>query len=364
MRLRLALLSATVLALPVAAMAQPITGLYVGGGVGPNYQQDEHVRASSGLGTDSSTIKFKDVGGTGVASVGYGLGNGLRIELEGNYRYNEVNGFTSGGIGGKSSNGFQEKYGAMVNALYDFDVGIPGFYPYVGAGAGYAWNNWHSVGGDAEDGSYNIRSTDTYGSVAYQGIVGVAYPVAPVPGLSATLEYRFLGKQGYQRETGQNVTVGNEAHGNLDFTNDYNHSILIGLRYAFGVTPPPPPAPAPAPAAVPAPAPARTYLVFFDWDKSDLTARARQIISDAASASTHVQTTRIEVNGYTDLSGTAKYNMGLSIRRANAVAAELVRDGVSRSEISIQGFGETHPLVPTAQGVREPQNRRVEIILK
>jgi outer membrane protein OmpA-like peptidoglycan-associated protein len=115
---------------------------------------------------------------------------------------------------------------------------------------------------------------------------------------------------------------------------------------------------------VPAPAPARTYLVFFDWDKSDLTARARQIISEAAQASTHVQTTRIEVNGYTDLSGTAKYNMGLSVRRADAVKAELIRDGVSSSEIYTQGFGESHPLVPTAQGVREPQNRRVEIILK
>ncbi len=48
----------------------------------------------------------------------------------------------------------------------------------------------------------------------------------------------------------------------------------------------------------------------------------------------------------------------------SSVAAELVRDGISRSEITTQGFGETHPLVPTAQGVREPQNRRVEIILK
>jgi outer membrane protein OmpA-like peptidoglycan-associated protein len=345
-------------------MAQPITGLYIGGGVGPNYQQNESVRASTGLDTPSFTTKFKDIGGTGVASVGYGIGYGVRIELEGNYRYNEVKDFTGGGTGSTGS-GFQEKYGAMVNALYDFDVGIPSLYPYVGAGAGYAWNNWHSVGGNAEDGSYNIRSTDTYGGVAYQGIVGVAYPVAPLPGLSATLEYRFLGKQGYQRETGQNITGGgtHEAQGNLDFDNDYNHSIMIGLRYAFGVVPPPPPA-APAPAAVPAPAPARTYLVFFDWDKSDLTARARQIISDAASASTHVQTTRIEVNGYTDLSGTAKYNMGLSIRRANAVKAELIRDGVAASEIYTQGFGESHPLVPTAKGVREPQNRRVEIILK
>jgi OOP family OmpA-OmpF porin len=72
-----------------------------------------------------------------------------------------------------------------------------------------------------------------------------------------------------------------------------------------------------------------------------------------------VQYTRIEVNGYTDTSGTPQYNQGLSIRRAQAVAGELVRDGV----IGVQGFGETHPLVPTGAGVREPQNRRVEIII-
>ena len=104
--------------------------------------------------------------------------------------------------------------------------------------------------------------------------------------------------------------------------------------------------------------------MFFDWDRADLTQRARQIIGEAAQASTRVQTTRIEVNGYTDLSGTARYNQGLSVRRARSVEAELIRDGVQRSEISIHGFGESNPLVPTAQGVREPQNRRVEIILR
>ena len=108
---------------------------------------------------------------------------------------------------------------------------------------------------------------------------------------------------------------------------------------------------------------ARTYLVFFDWDRADLTDRARQIISEAAQATTRVQVTRIEVNGYTDASGTVRYNQGLSVRRAQAVANELVRDGVPQQAITTQGFGETHPLVPTAQGVREPQNRRVEIIL-
>lgn len=52
------------------------------------------------------------------------------------------------------------------------------------------------------------------------------------------------------------------------------------------------------------------------------------------------------------------------MRRAQSVEAELVRDGVPRNVITIQGYGESNPLVPTAQGVREPQNRRVEIILR
>jgi OOP family OmpA-OmpF porin len=104
-------------------------------------------------------------------------------------------------------------------------------------------------------------------------------------------------------------------------------------------------------------------LVFFDWDKAVLTDRARQIGSDAASNSTRVQYTRLEVNGYTDTSGTASYNQGLSVKRAEAVAAELVKDGVPAGAIAIQGFGQTHLLVPTGANVREPQNRRVEIII-
>jgi outer membrane protein OmpA-like peptidoglycan-associated protein len=116
--------------------------------------------------------------------------------------------------------------------------------------------------------------------------------------------------------------------------------------------------------AAPAPAPARGYLVFFDWDKATLTPRAQQIIQEAAANSTRVAYTQIQVNGYTDTSGTPQYNQGLSIRRAQAVAAELVKDGVPKAAIAIQGFGETHLLVATGPGVREPQNRRVEIIIR
>ncbi len=132
-----------------------------------------------------------------------------------------------------------------------------------------------------------------------------------------------------------------------------------GLRYAFGAPPPP----APTPVAAPVHPAARSYLVFFDWDKSTLTDRARQIIADAATASRSVQYTRIEVNGYADTLGTPRYNHDLSTRRAQAVAGELVRDGVPAGAITIRGFGETHLLVPTGVGVRESQNRRVEIVL-
>ncbi|KAA5608707.1 OmpA family protein, partial [Rhodovastum atsumiense] len=80
--------------------------------------------------------------------------------------------------------------------------------------------------------------------------------------------------------------------------------------------------------------------------------------------STRVQLTQIEVAGHADRTGTARYNLGLSRKRAENVAAELVRNGVPRNAIAIQAYGDSRPLVPTAAGVREPQNRRVEIVLR
>ncbi len=85
-----------------------------------------------------------DAGFVGVGSIGYGLGNGLRFELEGDYRQNKAksNGprATPIGVGGD-----EEKYGAMFNVLYDFDPSVFGLgafpvVPYVGVGAGYMWD--------------------------------------------------------------------------------------------------------------------------------------------------------------------------------------------------------------------------------
>src|SRR5262249_5162730 len=131
-------------------------------------------------------------------------------------------------------------------------------------------------------------------------------------------------------------TFASHAPSSVEAGNNLNFMFMLGVKYAFFAAPPPPPPAPPAPAPVVEPAP--SYLVFFDWDRYNLTDRARQIIREAAENSTRVQFTRIQVNGYTDTSGGAEYNQRLSVRRAQAVAAELVRNGVPRNVISIQGF--------------------------
>ena len=138
-------------------------------------------------------------------------------------------------------------------------------------------------------------------------------------------------------------------------------TFIGGLRLSVGAGPVR--SPAATPTMDPAQASVRTYLVFFDRDRAELTSRGRGVIAEAAAASTGVRLTRIQVSGQTDTSGAPRYNYKLSVRRAEAIAGELVRNGVPRSFITIRGFGETDPLVSTGPGVREPQNTRVEIIL-
>jgi OOP family OmpA-OmpF porin len=249
----------------------------------------------------------------------------------------------------------------MFNAAYDFYGVAHWVVPYVGVGAGYAWANWNGVNVTALSGA-KANISNTKGAFAYQAIRGTTFPMAATPGLSFTTEFRFMGLSGTRNYSGAFVlpALGRSISGTENVGAEYNYALLVGLRYAFNTPRPLPP----TPVAAPAPAPARSYLVFFDWDKATLTDRARQIIKEAADNSTRVQFTRIEVSGYTDTSGTPKYNQGLSVRRAQAVSAELVKDGVPRNAITIQGFGDTHLLVPTGPGVREPQNRRVEIVIR
>ncbi|HLG89109.1 MAG TPA: outer membrane beta-barrel protein [Alphaproteobacteria bacterium] len=105
-----------------------------------------------------------------------------------------------------------------------------------------------------------------------------------------------------------------------------------------------------------------SYLVFFDFDKSVLTPEAVKIVDQAAADIAAGKPTSIEVTGYTDTVGSDAYNLRLSKRRALAVQAELTRQGVPGSEIAIVAKGKHDLLVPTADGVKEPQNRRASIV--
>jgi OOP family OmpA-OmpF porin len=118
-----------------------------------------------------------------------------------------------------------------------------------------------------------------------------------------------------------------------------------------------PPAPVAATPSVP-----KSYLVFFDFNKSDLTGQATAIVDQAAHNAGPAKVTRLEVTGHTDTVGSDAYNMRLSRRRAESVAAQLEKDGIPSSEIEIVAKGKRDLLVPTADGVKEPQNRRVQIV--
>ncbi len=352
MKLRNLLLASAMMVLPLtAANAQAIDGLYVGAGAGMNYLQRESVTVAPGA--TSGTVR-SNIGPAVVIDLGWGFGNGLRVEGEVSYRQN--NGFNNPqGFGGPGVAGGQEqKIGGMVNVLYDFVGMVPVVQPYVGLGVGYQRqieSNLHGSGVGAAPVTGFTTGTTGKGAFAYQAILGAAIPISGAPGLAVTAEYRFMGLAGNRAFP---ATIGG-APGTVTSTNDYNHSILVGVRYAFNA----------APTAVQPMMTdngAKTFLVFFDWNRADLTARGEGIVRDAAAYSTKTQYTRIDVDGNADTSGSPGYNQGLSERRARVVAADLVRNGVPQSAISMHAYGDTKLLVPTGPGVREPQNRRVEIV--
>ncbi len=111
-----------------------------------------------------------------------------------------------------------------------------------------------------------------------------------------------------------------------------------------------------------APSVAHSYMVFFDFNKSDLSPQAAAIVDQAAKNAAPAKATELVVTGHTDTVGSDAYNMRLSRRRAESVAAELEKMGIKSSEIEIVAKGKTDLLVPTKDGVREPQNRRVTIV--
>lgn len=321
---------------------------------------------------DSTTVDHKagyDVGGT----VGYDLG-AVRLEAEVGYRAATVTGlrstttfpavtaaggtvFAPGGTydyaGGRTS-----ALSFMVNALWDFgdDDGVQGF---VGPGLGVARVKSRLALNTNGDG---LNDSDTV--VAWQAIAGIRAPISD--NIDVSLKYRFFNAPGVELVD----IAGRQWYGRFR-----SHSIMGGLVFNFGAPEPEPvaaPEPAPAPVYTPEPAPAPVpevvrctpgpYIVFFDWDKSDITPEAASILDNAVNNYTNCGNAQVMLAGHADKSGSASYNVGLSQRRADSVKGYLTGKGISDGVISTEAFGESRPRVETADGVRELQNRRVEIM--
>jgi opacity protein-like surface antigen len=231
--------------------------VYVSGAGGPTW-------AGSIVSLSGNTNIQTHVGPVGLLALGYRFGNGLRLEVEGDYRSSDVDAILTRRVNGLllpmyNVGGAVKTYGVMVNALYDLPVAalrLP-FRPYVGAGVGYSYINFSGVtgtepfnfpanGGGPVYSAPGTRTNTSGGTVAYQFIAGVSAPLSVLPGVEATLEYRYFG-------TGR-VTTTTSTHADVPLPPLFNpnpmgatqnvvrdQTLLFGLRYTFAKPPAKPP---------------------------------------------------------------------------------------------------------------------------
>jgi OmpA-OmpF porin, OOP family len=368
--------SLTICSLAVILMAAPASadGLYLGLAGGAGWTSDADI---DGSGIDTSA-DFETGPVLGM-SLGYGFGDDIRGEMELAGRWSDAS-----SIGGTSASGDVTALSAMVNGFFDFQMD-GALTPYIGAGVGGAQVTADDV---SPVGSTSIDDKDAV--LAYQAMLGVAYSLSDA--MSLTADYRYFGTNdlGYTATDGTSV-----SH---EYT---NQSIMLGIRFDVGssddtmpdvdadmpdttttlmqdetLEPAPEAAPEPqeteqaataSDATQTAAAPAmpqfpRAYRILFDWNEDRLTNASFDVIRQAAENARSGGITRIEATGHTDTSGNIPFNMELSRRRAEAVLQALLNLGLTDEEIVIHWHGEAEPLIATGDGVRELQNRRVEII--
>jgi len=300
----------------------PFPGFYVGAGVGGAW----FLTQTTTIGGDfnSTTGLIADL----VA--GYDF-VGPRFEVELGYGFIPFTATLANTAARSNFTGVGHQVHLMAKALYDF-MPASTITPYIGAGAGIAF----------VDSNAPLANTQ----FAYEGIVGVAYNIDSQWRMA--LEGRYVGT------TSPSFVVNNVSIG----VNNSNIVAMVYGQYKFAppaAAAPPPPPPSAAPPS---------FMVFFDWDSARLSEASLNVVRQAASAFKSKGSARVTATGHTDTSGPEAYNMALSLRRANAVKDALVREGVPAASIAVIGRGEQGLLVQTGDGVREPQNRRVEIVVQ
>ena len=365
-----------------AASAEP-DGWY--GAIDAGYHKIDDINAEASGNGVNWNHEIND-GWAAFARLGYRFNPNWRVELEGGYRSGDIGrirhstgsvpsgvcNFTPATGPCFSPEGDIESTTLMANVIYDIGGEYWGIRPFVGLGVGVNRVNTDFVGTIRGQRTVSISADDSSTKFAAQALAGLSYAIGDRANIDLT--YRYLtGDAEFQTFTNSTAAVNN--YGTFEGDYDESHTVTLGLRYAFGATeapppppvvaPPPPPPPVtpppPPPPAQPAAPVAREFIVYFDWDRSDLTAEARSVVTQAANYAKTGRPTRVLVVGYADTSGSAAYNVGLSNRRSLTVADALVAQGVAGGVIALDGKGETNLARPTADGGREPLNRRATI---
>lgn len=365
MRLRTGLLLASAAALLPAAPAMAghhqATGWYSSLQAGVNVIEDESIKGSGlvcGLGfcvwTDANPyggIEF-DQGLAAAGAVGYAWGSNWNIEFELAYRENDIECLTGALVPcGAYKAGFADpgsvwQFSQFVNLRYDIPVGDR-FYVGVGAGVGGTLISMDDEAGFHDD-DY-VLSGQLIGQLGYN--IAKRWDVY--------LDYRYM-------VTDEPEFLNLNYIGGLLNTSSYdvsNHSVMLGVRLDLQEDCEEPKPTKKVDREPPPPAPPQEFIVFFGFNKSNLTADAQKVVAEAAAAAAQLNADKVVVVGHADTVGSPRYNMELSERRAETVRAELVRQGVKADRIATSGRGEGDLMVQTGDNVREPQNRRASITI-
>lgn len=341
-------------------------GFDLGLSVSPN---TEFSRAADALRLETD----KNAGPVGGMYFGKKIGN-RRFEFEYSIRRNYFDGFEQ--IGNSSTFAGQTSFGAgglqknstlMVNLWQAFPTDTDWSF-LLGGGVGFTHVSLEGL----RSGQTRIAD-DADWAPTFQAMAEIVRPIGK------GLELGF----GYRMVRSANATF-NTNLGDAEYKASHNELFArISWRIGGGRSSEPAPAPialpekpvtkmpvaAPAPTPKPAPVKAEPaplpapFIVYFDFDKSTVTASAHSIIVRAAKAYRQFKAIEIQASGHADRAGPELYNEKLAQARVQAVRDALVSEGVPSSKILVIGKGENTPAVTTADGIREQKNRRVEIKL-